>query len=221
MMVTSPAFTRTSRAILLQHDNKTIQWSIAVLTMPPRQHLVNPLRKLVAKPTVQHAATSAPEYPRIRDTVPTSTLLGRTLISLWAMRWSSNICDLALFAYGLDDNSFVVFPERFTHDAFLECHLVELGPSFSPVSAVTYGQINDSRLIGCAISDLLVPCDPSDRFPDSQVLQMSSGFGIAQESGAPIGILPSLYLTQGIETGLISMFATTEWDEYRKSREMA
>jgi hypothetical protein len=128
---------------------------------------------------------------------------------------------LALFAYELDDRSFAVFPEVPTHIAFLECLLIDLDQSFVPVSQVMYGAVNDTRVIGCPISDLFVPCDPASRFPDSQVLQMASGFGIAQESGAPVGILPSLYLTEGIEDDMVSLFATTEWDRYHKSGKMA
>lgn len=181
---------------------------------------MNWLRKLIAKPTPQHSATTAPA-PHIRDTVPTSMLQGRTLVSLWGAYWSSDECNLALFAYELDNGSFAIFPEEPTHRAFLECYLIDLDQSFTPISQVTYGEVNDARVIGCAISDLFVPRDPADRYPDSQVLQMASGFGIAQESGGPVGILPALYLTEGIEGDMISMFATTEWARYHVSGKTA
>ncbi len=148
-------------------------------------------------------------------------LRGRTLVSLWGAHWSSDTCNLALFAYGLDDGSFAVFPEGPTDGAFLECYLIDLDQSFNLIPQVTYGDVNDTRLIGCAISDLFVPCDPASRHPDSQVLQMASGFGIVQESGAPVGILPSLYLTEGIKEDMISIFATNEWEHYQKSGKMA
>lgn len=176
---------------------------------------MNWLRKLIAQPSAQHSATAAPA-PNIRDTVPTSMLQGRTLVSLWGAHWSSDACNLALFAYELDDGSYAVFPEETTHRAFLECYLIDLDQSFTPISQVTYGEVNDARLIGCAISDLLVPRDSASRYPDTQVLQMASGFGIAQESGAPVGSLPSLYLTDGINKEMISIFATTEWERYLK-----
>jgi hypothetical protein len=177
-------------------------------------------RKRMARSDPQHDTGSTPAYPHIRDTVPTSRLLARTLSSLWATHWSSDTCNLALFAYGLDDGSFAVFPEWPTDKAYLECYLIDLDESFVPFSRVTYGEVNDPRVIGCVILDLLVPCDPATRFPDSQVLQLASGFGIAQESGAPVGILPSLYLTEGIEDDMISMFATPEWGRYLQSAKM-
>lgn len=148
-------------------------------------------------------------------------LRGRTLVSLCGAHWSSDTCNVALFAYELDDGSFAVFPEQPAHRAFLECYLIDLDQSFAPISQVTYGEVNDTRVIGCAISDLFVPCDPASRSPDSQVLQTVSEFGIAQKSGAPVGILPSLYLTEGIEEGMISMFATTEWDRYQMSGKLS
>lgn len=178
------------------------------------------LRKLFAQPRPQHTATPTPAL-QIRDTIPTSRLRRRTLVSLWAAHWSSDTGNSALFSYGLDDGSFAVFSEEPTERAFLECHLINLDHAFTPLPQVMYGRVNDPRLIGCAISDLFVPSDPASRYPDSQILQMASGFGIVQESGAPVGILPSLYLTEGIEEDMISMFATTEWDRYQKSGKMA
>ncbi|MCA9038207.1 MAG: hypothetical protein KDA91_23945 [Planctomycetaceae bacterium] len=178
------------------------------------------LRNLRMTPKPQHCVTSVPD-PRIRATVPTSMLLGRILVSLWGSHWSSVTCNQARFAYGLDDGAFVIFPVVPTESAFLECCLIDLDESFAPISQVIYGNLNDTRLIGCEITDLLVPRDPTARFPDSQIVQMASGFGIVQESDAPIGILPSLYLTHGSVEGMISLFATTEWDHYQKNGKLA
>jgi hypothetical protein len=178
------------------------------------------LRKLIAHPEPQHTATSTPAL-HIRDTIPTSILLGRRLASLWGAHWSSVTGNHAWFAYGFYDDSFVVFPEAPGEKAFLECHLIDLDQSFAPIRQVTYGHANDTRLIGCLITDLFVPRDPETRYPDSQILQMASGFGIAQESGTPVGILPSLYLTKGVEEKMISIFATNEWICYEKSGRMA
>jgi hypothetical protein len=40
------------------------------------------------------------------------------------------------------------------------------------------------------IQDILVPADPEARFPDSSLIQMSSGWCVFQSSWGPIGIMP-------------------------------
>lgn len=174
------------------------------------------LRRIGSRPR-QEPDVSRARVLNIQGTIPTSMLLGRTLVGLWGAHWTSGSCNQAVFAYELDNGSAVVFPESPVETAFLECLLVDLQPSFCRLSQVVYGETDDPRIIGCRISDLLVPADPECRFPDSQVLLMSSGYGIAAESGEPHGILPALYLVHRIEQGLVSMFTTSEWEHYRRT----
>lgn len=64
---------------------------------------------------------------------------------------------------------------------------------------------------GVRPGELCVTRNPSDRIPDPQMLLTSSGFGIVQNSAAPVGMTPSRYATEGIEGGMTCVIVTMEW----------
>lgn len=176
---------------------------------------MNWLRRILSKPE-QPDATGRVPSPKFRETVPTSLLLGKKITGLWGAFWSSPSCDAALFAYELDHQFVVVFSENPPESAFLECHRIDLDSSFNRLSQVKYGEVDDPRIFGCTIAELLVPADPEIRFPDTQLLWLSSGFGIASESSAPCGTGVSLCLAHSVEKDLVSMFSTSEWKQYQQ-----
>ena len=67
------------------------------------------------------------------------------------------------------------------------------------------------RLWWARITDVLVPADPELRFPDSAVIALSSGWYIAQRSGAPRGILPLIDImpTLNVDEEMMSVWQTT------------
>ena len=77
-----------------------------------------------------------------------------------------------------------------------------------------------SRLWGARITDVLVPADPELRFPDSAVIALSSGWYIAQYSGAPRGILPLIDImpTLNVDNEMMSVWETTRQSSMTKDR---
>ncbi len=50
----------------------------------------------------------------------------------------------------------------------------------------------NDNLWNATITDILIPQDPEERYPDTGVIQLSSGWFIVQLAGAPTGIAPSV-----------------------------
>lgn len=50
------------------------------------------------------------------------------------------------------------------------------------------------------IRDVLIPADPELRFPDSSRILLNSGWYLAQCSGTPIGIMPSIDIMPDVNT---------------------
>ncbi len=129
---------------------------------------------------------------RVRFTSSPDLLIGRKLMGLHVFSWTSEFCNLAIFAYDIEDLGAFIFPERGASINEFECWFVELDRCFTSLDQVAGNESGDSELPGCRITDLLAPVSRTDRVPDSQLLMLSSGFGLAQESGTPHGILPGV-----------------------------
>ena len=70
---------------------------------------------------------------------------------------------------------------------------VELSMNHEPISFPRKQWWHYSRRLWWAtVSDVLVPADPDLRYPDSARVALSSGWFLAQMSGAPTGILPCI-----------------------------
>lgn len=143
-------------------------------------------------------------------TRPVGFLLGQTLAGIHAYRWQSEWCDNALFAFQLQDHKSYIL--QYSPTRLFECVCIELNQHFQPTTQIHYDDPNESKILGQKIVDFLAPPDRELWSIDSLILQFSSGFGLSQETGAPIGTLPSLYLhDRGSDSELISLQDTSPW----------
>lgn len=62
------------------------------------------------------------------------------------------------------------------------------------------------------IADILVPQNPEERFPDTGLIKLSSGWFLGQLGGAPCGISPSVNIQKdvGHSDPVISVWAATQ-----------
>lgn len=189
---------KRSAVVLVEGDHEAMNlWSVSVKSV-----LSLFLGKSLFEPS-QHEPTPRPVQPKIKYVASADVLIGRTLVGLHAALWSSPQCNLAMFIYELDGDDYMMFPDCVRNGQF-ECWCVELNESFRRMTQIGNSENADIRLFGNQVVDVLVPSQPEDRVPDSQFVLLSSGYGVSQESGAPIGILPGLYLSQSYLSGMIS-----------------
>jgi hypothetical protein len=65
------------------------------------------------------------------------------------------------------------------------------------------------NLWNATITDILLPHDPEERYPDRGIIKLSSGWYLTQLSGAPAGIAAAVYLQEEISPDpLISVWET-------------
>jgi hypothetical protein len=118
---------------------------------------------------------------------------------------SINYCD---FVYQTDNGHCFRMPyDRDTADLLPH---VEPTPNHSPTVWPRKEWWHYRRKLWTAsITDILVPADPEERFLDTGIIALSSGWFVAQCGGTPIGILPSVNVIEEISAEpMISVWAT-------------
>jgi len=129
-------------------------------------------------------------------------IIANTSLSDDEFNFADFVCVLGNgFAFRLpsDDESGDMFPG------------VEITDAFRPVKFNSRRWLHYAyRLWWARIVDVLVPADPELRFPDSAAIALSSGWYIAQYSGAPRGILPLIDIMPKLNSGdeMVSVWKT-------------
>jgi hypothetical protein len=68
---------------------------------------------------------------------------------------------------------------------------------------------------------VLIQRDPEIRAADNSAIKLDSGYYLMQESGAPQGILPDIFLVETVDPlEMQSVFETAEWLAIKASREL-
>ena len=151
--------------------------------------------------------TGAKPVDRIQvvGSLPLSHIVGKKIVGLYAVTWNSDLCNLAQFIFKLDSGQCVTWDEIPLLHICRECQLVEFNCQNEASIGVVYDNPNDSLVFGQTIVDMLMPVQEEDRHPGSYVMKLSSGYGLVQSTGEPIGILPAIYLADLDQQQWVSM----------------
>lgn len=142
---------------------------------------------------------------QVVGSLPLSFIVGKKITGLYALTWSSDLCNLAQFIFKLDSGQCITWNEMPLLHICRECQPVELSCQKESSIGVVYDNPNESLVFGQTIVDMLMPVQEEDRHPESYVMELSSGYGLVQSTGEPIGILPAIYLAGLEHQQLVSM----------------
>jgi len=142
---------------------------------------------------------------RVVGAMPLSQIFGRKIVGLYALTWSSELCNLAQFIFKLDSGQCITWGEIPLLHICRECQLVELSCQNESSIGVVYDNPKESLVFGQSIVDMLMPVQEEDRHAESYVMELSSGYGLVMSTGEPLGILPAIYLADIDHQQLVSM----------------
>jgi hypothetical protein len=140
-----------------------------------------------------------------------NSLIGAQIVGLYVASWETGTFNNADFVFELSDGRYIRIPDFYVSVTTVEtCRLDSLHRPAQIVDELRdhYGKY----LFGRSIVDILIPRDPDLRTADSAAIKLDSGYYVLQESGAPQGILPGVYLVDAVDlTELQSVFESNEW----------
>lgn len=151
------------------------------------------------------ASNKGIEHLIVKETIPIESVLGKKLTAVYAIHWQSETCNLARFIFELEDSVCITWGEKPALHECCECQVVQRDSRWGKVTQIQYDSNTGSRILGQVIVDVLMPSIEEERSADSYVIEMSTGVGLAQVSGEPIGILPAVYLCEIDRAVLISL----------------
>ena len=144
------------------------------------------------------------------------SLVGLHIVDIYVAAWERDTFNNADFIYELSDGRFVRIPDFYVSVTHIESCVLEA--RHQPVSHEWKRQFHQN-LFGRAIVDVLIPRDPEIRAADSAAIKLDSGYYLMQESGAPRGILPDVFLVDAVDQReMQSVFETVEWIATKASR---
>jgi hypothetical protein len=137
------------------------------------------------------------------------SLLGIHIVNTYVASWETGTFNNADFIYELSDGRYVRIPDFYV--SVTEIESCKLESRHRPVKDEWKNQYH-ANLFGRPIVDFLIPRDPEIRTADHAALKLDSGYYLMQESGAPQGILPDIFLVDAIDSSeMQSVFETEEW----------
>lgn len=145
------------------------------------------------------------EQLRRKATMPIKELIGRKLVAIHVIRWRSEACNLAKFIYEFEAGLCIHWEEYPRLDVCLQCQVVEYDQRWEQIQRAQYDIDAESKVFGHTLIDVLMPIDEAERNPESFVIELSSGAGLAKVCGEPLGILPEVYVTDMDRKELLSM----------------
>ena len=144
------------------------------------------------------------------------TLIGVHIVDIYVAAWERDTFNNADFIYELSDGRYVRIPDFYVSVTDIETCTLEA--RHQPVSNEWKRQYHPN-LFGRSIVDVLIPRDPEIRTADSAAIKLDSGYYVMQESGAPQGILPDVFLVEAVDPlEMQSVFETAEWIATKASR---
>lgn len=139
------------------------------------------------------------------------TLLGARITGVYVKAWETGGFNNADFIYELGDGRYIRMPDLYLKVTEIETCV----PGSGHRRARTFEDEQDHyrvNLFGRAIVDIVIPRDPEVRNADATAIKLDSGYYLMQESGAPQGIIPSVFLVGSIDRSAVqSVFETDEW----------
>lgn len=137
------------------------------------------------------------------------SLIGVQIVEIHVATWELESFNNADFVYELSDGRFVRIPDF--HVSVTDIETCTLEPRHRPVGD-EWKSPHHPNLFRRSIVDVLIPRDPEIRTADSAALKLDSGYYLMQESGAPQGILPDVFLVEAVDLQeMLSVFETEEW----------
>ncbi len=144
------------------------------------------------------------------------SLIGVHIVDIFVAAWERETFNNADFIYELSDGRYVRIPDFFLSVTQIETCTLE--GRHQPVSDEWRRQYHPN-LFGRSIVDVLIPRDPEIRMADNAAIKLDSGYYLTQESGAPQGLLPDIYLVEAIDSReMQSVFETAEWRAIKASQ---
>lgn len=144
------------------------------------------------------------------------TLIGVRIVNIYVAAWERETFNNADFVYELSDGRHVRIPDFYLSVTHIETCTLEA--RHHPVSNEWRRQY-DPNLFGHSIVDVLIQRDPERRAADNAAIKLDSGYYLMQESGAPQGILPDVFLVEAVDPlEMQSVFETAEWLATKASR---
>lgn len=139
------------------------------------------------------------------------SLLGARISGIFVATWETGSFNNADFIYELDDGRHIRMPDFYLKVTEIETCV----PGSGHRRTRTFEDEQDHyrvNLFGRAIVDIMIPRDPEVRNADATAIKLDSGYYLMQESGAPQGIIPPVFLVDSIDmSALQSVFETEEW----------
>lgn len=151
------------------------------------------------------ASNKGTEKLIVKETIPIESVLGKKLVAVYAIHWQSETCNLARFIFELEDSVCITWGEKPALHECCECQVVQRDSRWEKVTQIQYDSNTESRILGEVIVDILMPVTEDERNADSYVIEMSTGVGLTQVSGEPVGILPAVYLCEIDRAAFISL----------------
>ncbi len=144
------------------------------------------------------------------------TLVGVHIVDIYVASWEWETFNNADFIYELSDGRYIRIPDFYVSVTDIETCTLEA--RHQPVSNEWKRQYYPN-LFGCSIVDVLIQRDPEIRAADTSAIKLDSGYYLMQESGAPQGILPDVFLVEAVDPlEMQSVFETAEWLATKASR---
>jgi hypothetical protein len=139
------------------------------------------------------------------------SLIGAQIIGLYVAEWETNTFNNADFIYELADGRYIRMPDFYLTVTHIE--------TTAPDSRHRRARCSDDEqdhyrrnLFGRTIVDIVIPRDHEIRHADGAAIKLDSGYYLMQESGAPQGIIPSVFLVESVDMSeMQSVFETDEW----------
>lgn len=139
------------------------------------------------------------------------SLLGARITGIFVATWETGSFNNADFIYELGDGRNIRMPDFYLKVTEIETCV----PESHHRRATCFEDEQEhyrANLFGRAIVDILIPRDPEIRNADATAIKLDSGYYVMQESGAPQGIIPSVFIVETIDMSeLLSVFNTDEW----------
>ncbi len=140
------------------------------------------------------------------------SLVGIQIVGLHVAEWETNTFNNADFIFELSDGRFFRIPDFYLSVTTIETCLPDSRHRRARVTE-DEGDHYRNNLFGRTILDILIPRDPKIRHADAVAIKLDSGYFVMQESGAPQGIVPSVFLVDSVDMSeLQSVFETKEWN---------
>ena len=139
------------------------------------------------------------------------TLIGVHIVDIHVAEWERETFNNADFIFELSDGRYVRIPDFYVTVTVTQIETCALESRHRPVNDEWKRQYS-ANIFGRSIVDVLIPRDPEIRMADNAAIKLDSGSYLMQESGAPQGILPDVFLVEAVDSlEMQSVFETEEW----------